>query len=181
LQLRLGVAVGLVDRLGRLPQIVELAALVGHAGQHPGHRPPDRVLAIGDDAADRDRQRRAHLAEERGDGLLGGTQQTAGEQDLAGEAIAQYPQHLVTDVRLQPIEGQDDLPLLLQPARQPRAVREAQGHQLLVAPQLLGYRALGDVHPARHQIAVDLRHAAVLPVAQRPDVGDDVQAELAVG
>ena len=94
--------------------------------------------------------------------------------------IAQHPQHLMPDIRLQPIQGQDDLPLRLQPGAQPVAVCQAQRHHLLVAPQLLGHRALGDRHPPRHQVLMDLRHAAVLAIAQRPHRGDDVQPELAV-
>lgn len=179
-QLRLGVAVRLVDRLGGFPQVVELTELVGDPRQHPGDGPPDRVLAIGNDAPDRHGQGRAHFGDERGDGLLGGAQQAAGQQDLPGEAVAQHPQHLVANIRLQAIEGQDDLALLLEPCRQPGAVCQVQRHQLLVAPQLLGHRALGDQHPPRHQVLMDLRHAAVLSIAQRPDVGDDIQAELAM-
>jgi hypothetical protein len=75
--LRLGVAVCLVDRLGRLAQVMELAELVGHAGPHAGDGAPDRMLAIRNDAPDRDRQRRAHVREQRGDGLLGGAQEAA--------------------------------------------------------------------------------------------------------
>ena len=59
LQLLLGVPVGLVDRPGRLPQVVELAQLVRHPRQHLGHRLADRVLAVGDDPGDRHRARGA--------------------------------------------------------------------------------------------------------------------------
>ena len=153
LQLRLGVAVGLEDRLGRLPQIVELAELVGHLGQHPGHGlrigcwPSEMTPRIGTG------RRRAHLlaaaAAMAPRWLL---QQAAGQQDLAGERIAQHPQHLVPHIRLQPIQGQDDLPLRRQPRGQSGAVGQAQRHQLLVAVQ---------------QCSVTLRSAMATPRATR--------------
>ncbi len=59
-------------------------------------------------------------------------------------------------------------------------VGQAQRHQLLVAVQQLGHAALGDVHAVLAQRLVHLRHAALLAAAPVPDLGDDVQAELAL-
>ena len=70
LQLDLGVAVGLVDRPGRLAEVVELAELVGHAVEGLGDRLADRVLAVGDHPGDRHRQGRLHLAEQLGQVVL---------------------------------------------------------------------------------------------------------------
>jgi hypothetical protein len=61
----------------------------------------------------------------------------------------------MADVRLQPIKGEDDVPVRLEPCRQPRAVRQVWRHQLLIAPELLGDRALSDGLPTRDQILMD--------------------------
>ena len=52
--LLLGVAVSLVDLLGRFPEVVELAQLVRDFREYPPHGPSDRMLSIGDDAHHRD-------------------------------------------------------------------------------------------------------------------------------
>jgi hypothetical protein len=56
LDLLLGVAVSLVDLLGRFPEVVELAQLVRGLRKHPPHGPSDRMLSIGDDAYHRNLQ-----------------------------------------------------------------------------------------------------------------------------
>ena len=84
----------------------------------------------------------------------------------------------MADVRLEAVERQDRPPLPGQGRPQPVVVGERGGHELVVAVEQVGDRALGDRHPALAQAAVDLRHALVLAVAERPDQGDDVEAEL---
>jgi hypothetical protein len=180
LEQHFGVAVRLKDRLGGLPQVMELAQLVGHLGQRGPHGVANRLLPVGDDAANRHRERGGDLAQQRHQLLLGAAEQAARQQDLARQAVAQHPQHLVPDIGLEPIQCQDDLFLPGQARPQAGLVGQAQRYQLLVAVERVRDAALRDGHPARRQRPVDLGHAAVLAVAQRPDQGDDVEAELAV-
>jgi hypothetical protein len=62
-QERFGMAVRLKDRLGRFPQIMELAQLVGHPWQQLGDGLANRLLAVGNYASDRHRQRFGDLSE----------------------------------------------------------------------------------------------------------------------
>ena len=87
LEAHLGVAIRLEDRLGRLAQVVELAQLVGHVGQHQRHRRADRLLAVRDHAGDRHRERLLDLAQQRRQVTLRPAQEAPGEQDLAGHAV----------------------------------------------------------------------------------------------
>src|SRR4051794_10818772 len=61
---------------------------------------------------------------------------------------------------------------------QPARVGQAGGEQLVVAVQQVGNAPLGDLQPAPAQGGVDFRHTAVVAVAQHPDQGDNVEAEL---
>ena len=106
LQLFLGMPIGLIERLGGLPKIVELAQLMGNRGQGRRHRPPDRVLPIGDNAENRDRQRGLDFAQQGGQVGLGRTEQATRQERLAAQAVADHPEHLVADVRLHPVERQ---------------------------------------------------------------------------
>src|SRR5208282_475668 len=56
LQFLLGVAIRLIDRLGRLAEIVEMAELMRDTVKGLGHRLADALLAIGDHAGDRHRR-----------------------------------------------------------------------------------------------------------------------------
>ncbi len=173
-------AVGREERLGRRAQGVELAALLGHVGQDAAHGGADGLLPVGDHAADRHRQRVSDRAQQRHQVVLAAAEQAARQQHRARQAVAQHPEHVVPHVRRPAVEGQDDLFLLRQALPQRRVVGQAQRHHLRVAPQLLGDAALGDGHAASDERPADLRDAAVLGVAQRPDQGDDIQAEFPV-
>ena len=59
---------------------------------------------------------------------------------------------------------------LQQPPQAPRA-GQAGGQEFVVAVEQVGHAALGDLHPAPAQGGVDLRHAAVLAVAQHARPG----------
>src|SRR6266568_532214 len=52
--------------------------------------------------------------------------------------------HFMPHIRLQPIEGQDDVSLLLQPRREPRLVSGAQGDQFLIAVHQMRHTALSN-------------------------------------
>jgi hypothetical protein len=166
LQLLLGVPVGLEDRLGRLAQVMEVAQLVSGIGQRGSDRPPDRMLPVRDHAADRDRQGGPDLAQQRGQVGPRRAQEAAGQQHLAGQALADDPEHLVAHVRLQAVDGQDRPPLREEPLAQAGVVTQAQGHQLLVPLEQVRHRPLGDRHAAIPEGPMDLRHAAELGVPQ---------------
>jgi hypothetical protein len=87
----------------------------------------------------------------------------------------------MADIGLQPVYGQDRPPLLLEPLLQAGVPRKSERHQLLVAIEQIGNRALRDTHPPSRKLPVNLRHTAVLGVTQGAHQGDDVQAELTLG
>ena len=174
----LGVAGGLVDRPGGLAQVVELATLVGDARQRPGDRLDQRPLAVGDHADDRHIQGVADLGQQRGQVLPRAREQAPGQQDGAAEHVAHDPEDLVADVRLEAVDRQDHAPGRPGQATDAAGVGHGQGEQLVVAVQEAGDAADADGHAATCQLGVDLRDAAVPGVPQRPDQGDDVQAEL---
>jgi len=80
-------------------------------------------------------------------------------------------------VWLQAIQRQNDPPLRLHPRRPPRVIGEMDREELLVAIDEVRHRALGNAHAALHEMAVDLRHAAVIGLAQAPDQRDHIQAK----
>jgi hypothetical protein len=95
--------VGLKDRQGGLAQGVEMAQLVRHVGPDLGNGEPDRMLAVADHADDRNPNRdqvRRDLAQQASEVVAGRRQQGASQQDPPGQALADHPQHLVTDVWL---------------------------------------------------------------------------------
>jgi hypothetical protein len=136
------------------------------------------MLPVAHHPGDRHADRGGDLAQQRGQVLARRGQQAPGEQDLARQAVAHDPQHLVPDIRLQPVERQDRSPLPGQNAAQAVIVGERGRDQLVVAVEQVGDRALRDRHPALAQAAVDLGHAAMLAVAPGADQRDDVEAEL---
>ena len=109
LEFLLGVPIRLINRAGGLAPVVELAQLVRHTGKHLGHRLADRVLAVGHDPDNRHRAARLHRAQQLHEVLLPGRQQALREEDLAAEYVPKHPQHLVPDIGLKPVEGQDHL------------------------------------------------------------------------
>ncbi len=173
-------AIRFVDRSGRFPEVVKLAPLVGDAGQGTGDRAADRTLAVGDHATDGDRQRVAYLRDEGSKVRLGGTQQAPGEQDLPGQAITQRPQDLVSHVRLQSVEREDDLSLRGQPGLEALLIGQMEREEFLVPVQLLGDTAFTDAHATLDERLMYLRHTLVLAVAQGAHQRDDIQPELAV-
>ena len=91
-------AIRLLDRLGRLAEIVEMAELVRDPGQGPHHRLADALLAVGDRAGDGHRQGLAHLGDQESGAV---DDKRLLEEDLPGDAIAQDPEDLVADVGLE--------------------------------------------------------------------------------
>ena len=107
-------------------------------------------------------------------------QQAPGQQDLARQAVADDPQDLVPDVRLQPVDGQDHPRLVGQHGPQPGVVGEGDGEQFVVPVEQVGDGPFGDADAAAVQVGADLGDRAVLAVAEVADEGDDVESELVV-
>jgi transposase len=176
----LGMAIRFVDRLGGFAEVVKLAQLMRHPGQRRPDGPANGVLTVGEHRLDRHRQRLLHFAQQGGEVVLRGAEQTAGQQDLPGQAVAQDPDHLVAHVRLQPIEGQQHAALLVQPGAQPGLIGQAQGQQFFVAFHEVGHRALRDVQSAGAERLVQFRDGLMRGIALEAEPGDHVQAELTV-
>ena len=160
---------------------VEMTELVRDAGQGPGDRLADAVLAIGDHSGDRHRQGLPDLIDQAGQVLGRGRQQAPGQEDLPGEAVAQDPEDFVADIGLHPIDGQDDATLVAQQRSQPLGVGRGQGPELVVAVQEVGDRALSDDQTAAGQLAMDLGDATVLGMAEATDQGQDIEPEFVIG
>jgi hypothetical protein len=107
-QFFLGMAVGVINGLRGLTEIMEVTQLVWHIGEHLRDGTADGQLAVRHDADNRHRQGLTHCPEQYGEVRVGRRQQTAGQEDFPGEAVPKDPQHLMADVRLEAIQGQDD-------------------------------------------------------------------------
>ena len=81
-------------------------------------------------------------------------------------------------IRLQAIEGQDHLALLLEPRFEPFLIGDTQGHQFLIAMHQMGHAAQGDGDPTRLQGLMHFGHTAVLAKAPLANQGNDVQAKF---
>jgi hypothetical protein len=123
-ELFLGMAVGVIHGLRRLVEIMEVTQLVWHIGEHFRDGTADGKLAVRHDADNRHRHILTHCPEQYGEVRLGRGQQTAGQEDFPGEAVPKDPQHLMTDVRLEAIQGQDDPALGLGDALQAGGISE---------------------------------------------------------
>jgi hypothetical protein len=133
LELGLGVPISIQDRLARLLQIMVLAQLMRDAWQDLLHGKPDRALTIRDHGMDRHRQPSRHLAQHVAQVGFASTVEATGKQNVAREAIAEHPQHVLMLVGLEAVDGQDDMTLLRETVFEAGLVGEAQGEQLLVA------------------------------------------------
>jgi hypothetical protein len=123
----------------------------------------------------------AHLANQCGDVLDRGRQQTSGQQHLTAEAVSQNPEDFVTDLGLQAIDGQHDTALRTQQGTEALRVGSRQSAQLIVAVEQVSDRPLGDHDPATTQFGVNLRDTAVFDIPEVADQGNDVEAELMMG
>ena len=84
----------------------------------------------------------------------------------------------MADIRLQAVEGQDDPVLSAQLPAQVLRIAEPGGQNFVVAIEQVGHAALGDGHAAITQDRVDLRHRAMIAVAQGADHCHHVEAGL---
>src|SRR5205807_1668548 len=97
-------SIGLGDRLGRLTQVVKVAQLVRYSGQGAGNRFANRLLSVGDNGRDGYRESIANLADQSGDVLDGGGQETPGQQHLTTQTVAEHPENFMADMGLQAID-----------------------------------------------------------------------------
>jgi hypothetical protein len=160
---------------------VEMAELMRDPLEGLGHGVADALLAVGDRTGDRHGQSPAHFGEQPGQVFGRGRQEAPGQEDLAGEAVAEDPEHLMADIRLESVDRQDHPPGPRRDPPQPGGIRGGQGQELVVAVQQVADAAGADRHAAADQLGVDLREAAVLGVAEAADQGDDVEAEFVLG
>ncbi len=109
-----------------------------------------------------------------------GAIETAGEQDLPREAITQHPEDILVFVRLEPVNGQDDVPVLDEPLVQPGVVSKMHSKQFFVACQQISDRAQRDGDVLGTQRLMNFHDRAVLTIAEHADVRNDVQAKLAM-
>ena len=181
LELLLGMAIRLVDRLGRFAQVMKLAELVGNARQRRPNRPPNRVLAIGEHAADGDRQRLLDFPQQGPQILLSRAQEAPGEEHFPRQAVPHDPDDLVPHVGLQPIEGEQHAPLLAQALPEAALIGQLQRQQLVVALHEVRHGALSDIDPAGAERLMELRDRPMRRVALHSEPGNDVEAELAMG
>jgi len=126
-----------------------MTQLVGHLRPSRGPRVAKGVLTVGHPADERHGQPAFYFPEPAGPIVLRAGQQTAGQQDLARQAVPQNPQHLVANVRLQPVQGQDHPAWLRQEAAPAPAVGQPEGHQFSVPIQPVGHAALAEANAPR--------------------------------
>ena len=81
-------AIGFIDGLGSFTQVMELTQLVRHARQGLCHGGTDGGLAVRNDPDNGHREGLLHLLDQVGQIVVGGREQTPGQENLAGEAIA---------------------------------------------------------------------------------------------
>jgi hypothetical protein len=110
-----------------------------------------------------------------------GRQQAAGEEHLAGQTIAQHPEHLVADVGLQPIQRKDDAALGLSDTLEASGIRQGEGDKFVVAFQEVQDCAGGKSNTTMPQFLMDLRDAPMLGIAQGAYQGDDIETKFVLG
>ena len=85
------------------------------------------------------------------------------------------------DIGLQPIDGQDHAPLLLQPCLDPLLIRHAQGDQFFITLHQIGHTALRDAHSTSQQSPVHFWHTAMLTKTPAANQGNHLQPKFPVG
>jgi hypothetical protein len=177
----LGMAVGVIHRLRCLAEIMEVTQLVWPIGEHFRDGTAEGELAVRHDADHRPRHVLTHAPEQDGEVRGGRRPQTAGQEDFPGEAVSQDPQHLMADVRLEAIEGQNAPALGLGKALQTGGIGEGEGEQCVVALEQMHDGPWGNGHPTGTPVLMDCGQTTVLRVAQGPDVRHDIEAKLMLG
>ena len=157
----LGMAVGFIHGLCGLTEVMEVTAWVWHLGEHLRHGTADRQWAIRNDTGNRHRHGLTHRAEQDCQVRLGRGQQTTGEEDFSGEAITQDPEPRMADVRLQPVEREDDPPLGLGEPLEAGGVSQRQGEEFVIPFEQMAHCPWGDGHTALAQVVMDFGQTAM--------------------
>src|SRR6266567_7869590 len=84
------------------------------------------------------------------------------------------------DIRLQPVESQDDMALLLQAGLDPLLIGDAQAHQFFIALHQMGHGSFGDRQAPCHQALMHLWDGAMLHKAPGSNQGNHIQAKFAM-
>ena len=87
----------------------------------------------------------------------------------------------MADIRLQPIQRQNNPTLVCQALLQGPALHQPRGQQLIIAVEQISDAALGNGDTPSGERRMNLRHAAMLAIPQSTDQRDDVEAELMLG
>jgi hypothetical protein len=138
-------------------------------------------LAVRDDPDNGHWERLLYLLDQECQIVVSGREQTPGQEDLAGEAIAQYPEDFMADLGLETIEGQDDATTDLGDTVEARRVLQREGDQFIVTLQEIRDRPWGHCHVALDQGLMDFWDTAVVAIALLPHEGDDVKTKLVLG
>ena len=101
-----------------------------HLRQAASHRLADGLLSIGNHPADRHWHGLLDLREQGGEISSRAAEQAPRQQHLSGHAVADDPEHFMSDIGLHAVDGQDHLPLLLEPFEHPLLIGQVQCHQL---------------------------------------------------
>ncbi len=181
LELSLGMPIGFGDRLGSFFEIVELTQLVRDVRQDLLYGQADGALRIRNDRVDRHGKGVLDLTQQVSEVVLSRTVEAPSQQHFTRERVAQHPQHIMIFVRLETVDGHNDVPLLRERLLETALVSEAQREQFFVTLKKVGDGARSDGNLPVLQRAMDFGDAAMLTIAQRADESDDVKAKLAVG
>jgi hypothetical protein len=83
-------------------------------------------------------------------------------------------------IRLQAVNGQDDVSLLLQAGLDALLIPHAQGDQFLIAMHQMRHSALSYAHATRQERLMHFRHTAVVAKPPQPNQRNHLQAKFAV-
>jgi hypothetical protein len=173
-------AVGFDNRFGSFFEVVELAKLVRNVGEDLLHSQTDRALGIRNDGMNWNRQGILDLAQQVGQVILACTLETASEQNLTRECVAQHPEHILRFVGLEAVQSKDDVTLTCKELLEAGLVSKAQSEQFFIALEQIddGARSNGNVEVL--ECGVDFGKGAMLTIAQIANESNDIKAEFAM-
>jgi len=177
----LGMTVRVIHGLCGLTEIMEVAEVGGHCGEHCCDGTADGALAIRNDTDNRHLHALPYRLQQHGQVCLGRGQHTAGEEDFPGEAITEDPEHRMANVRLQPVERQDHPSLGLGDPLETGGVRQREAKECVVPFEQMAHGPWGDDHTTLAHVLVDFGHTAMLRVTQGTDRRYGIQAKLVLG
>jgi hypothetical protein len=176
-----GMAVGCIDGPRGCAQVMEMPQLV----RGGGHSVLDGVahggLPVADDGQHWHVQGLFDLLQEGDQIVVGCGQHPVGQQDFAEETVAEDPQDFMTQVRLHPLESQEDMPLGLGEATEALGILERQRESCIIAIQEGGDRPWGHGNPVVDHGVMDCGETAVEGRAAVPHKGHDLETARVLG